>query len=124
MITFKIKTGYYLELLTPETMKLLGSTKSKITKDENGKNVPRLEITEVVLIHCNIANDDYHQDSRFLHTFVPNKPFGQLLDISPNNFIFLKTFNSEFSYIEVWFTDQNSKALEIEDKINITLHIN
>ena len=124
MITFKIKTGYYLELLTPETMKLLGSTKSKITKDENGKNVPRLEITEVVLIHCNIANGDYHQDSRFLHTFVPNKPFGQLLDISPNNFIFLKTFNSEFSYIEVWFTDQNSKALEIEDKINITLHIN
>ena len=123
MITFKIKTGYYLELLTPETMKLLGSTKSKITKDKNGKNVPRLEITEVVLIHCNIANDDYQQDSRFLHTFVPNKPFGQLLDISPKNFIFLKTFNSEFSYIEVLFTDQNSKPLEIEDKINITLHI-
>ena len=123
MITFKIKTGYYLELLTPETMKLLGSTKSKITKDKNGKNVPRLEITEVVLIHCNIANDDYQQDSRFLHTFVPNKPFGQLLDISPKNFIFLKTFNSEFSYIEVLSTDQNSKPLEIEDKINITLHI-
>ena len=71
-ITFKIKTGYYLELLTPETMKLLGSTKSKITKDENCKNVPHLEITEVVLIHCNIVNNDYQQDSRVLYTFVPN----------------------------------------------------
>ena len=64
-------------------MKILGSTKSKITKDENGENVPRLEITEVVLIHCNIANNDYQQDSRVLYTFVPNKSFGQLLDISP-----------------------------------------
>ena len=123
-ITFKIKTGYYLELLTPETMKLLGSTKSKITKDENGENVSHLEITEVVLIHCNIVNNDYQQDSRVLYTFVPNKSFGQLLDISPKNFLFLKTFDSEFSYIEVWFTDQNSKPLEIEDKINITLVIN
>ena len=105
-------------------MKLLGSTKSKITKDENSENVPHLEITEVVLIHCNIVNNDYQQDSRVLYTFVPNKSFGQLLDISPKNFIFLKTFDSEFSYIEVWFTDQNSKPLEIEDKINITLVIN
>ena len=105
-------------------MKLLGSTKSKITKDENGDNVPHLEITEVVLIHCNIVNNDYQQDSRVLYTFVPNKSFGQLLDISPKNFIFLKTFDSEFSYIEVWFTDQNSKPLEIKDKINIILVMN
>ena len=105
-------------------MKWHGSFKSKITKDENNGNVPHLEITEVVLIHCNIVNNDYQQDSRVLYTFVPNKSFGQLLDISPKNFIFLKTFNSEFSYIEVWFTDQNSKPLEIEDKINITLAIN
>ena len=105
-------------------MTLLGSTKNKITKDENGENVPHLEITEVVLVHCNIVNNDYQQDSRVLYTFVPNKSFGQLLDISPKNFIFLKTFDSEFSYIEVWFTDQNSKPLEIEDKINITLVIN
>ena len=123
-ITCKIKTGYYLELLPPETMKLLGNTKSKITKDENVENLPHLEITEVVLIHCNIVNNDYQQDSRVLYTFVPNKSFGQLLNISPKNVIFLKTFNSEFSYIEVWFTDQNSKPLEIEDKINITLVIN
>ena len=72
-ITFKIKTGYYLKILTPETMKLLGSTKSKINKDENGENVPRLQITDVVLIHCDIVNNDYQQDSRVLYTFVPNK---------------------------------------------------
>ena len=101
-ITFKTKTGYYLELLTPETMKLLGSTKSRITKDEIGENVSHLEITEVVLIHYNIVNNDYQQNSRVLYTFVPNKSLGQLLDISPKNFTSLKTFNSEFSYIEVW----------------------
>ena len=107
-ITFKIKNGYSLELLTKETMKLLGSTKNK-----NGENVPHLEITEVVLVHCNIVNNDYQQDSRVLYTFVPNKPFGTLLDISPTNHIFLKIFNSEYNEIEVWFTDQNSKPLEI-----------
>ena len=79
--------------------------------------MPYLEITEVVLIHCNVVNNSYLQHSRILYTFVPNKSFGQLLDISPNNFIFLEIFDSEFSYIEVWFTDQNCKALEIEDKI-------
>ena len=105
-------------------MKLLGSTKSKIAKNETGENVPNLEITEVVLVNCNIVKDDYQQNSRVLHTFISNKSFGQLLDISPKNFIFLRTFNSEFSYIEVWFTDQNSKPLEIEDKINMDLAIN
>ena len=88
-----IKTGYYLELLTPETMKLLGSIRSKITKDVNGENVPHLEITEVALAHCNIVNNDYQQDSKVLNTFVPNKSFGQLLDISSKNFIFLETFD-------------------------------
>ena len=122
-VTFKIKNGYTLELLTPETMKLLGSTENKITKDKNGENVPHLEITEVVLVHCNIVNNDYQQDSRVLYTFVPNKPFGSLLDISPTNHIFLKTFNSEYNEIEVWFTDQNSKPLEIEDRINLTMVI-
>ena len=87
-ITFKIKNGYSLELLTKETMKLLGSTKNKITKDKNEKNVPHLEITEVVLVHCNIVNNDYQQDSRLLDTFIPNKSFGSLLDISPSNHIF------------------------------------
>ena len=105
-------------------MKLFGSTKSKIIKNESGENEPYLEINEVVLIHCNIVNSDYQPDSRTLYTFVPNKSFSQLLDISAKHFIFLKSFNSEFSYIQVWFTDQNSKPLEIEDKINITLVIN
>ena len=95
-VTFKIKNGYSLELLTPETMKLLGSTENKITKDKNGENVPHLEITEVVLVHCNIVNNDYQQDSSVLYTFVTNKPFGSLLEISPANKIFLKTFNSEY----------------------------
>ena len=122
-ITFKIKDGYTLELLTPETMKLLGSIKNKITEDKNGENVPHLEITEVVLVHCNMVNNDYQQDSRVLYTFVPNKSFGSLLDISPSNHIFLKTFNSEYDEIIVWFTDQNSKPLEIEDRINLTMVI-
>ena len=112
-----------LELLTPEAMKLLGSTKNKIAKDKNGENVRHLEITEVVLVHCNMANNDYQHDSRVLYTFVPNKSFGSLLDISPSNHIFLKTFNSEYDEIVVWFTDQNSKPLEIEDRINLTMVI-
>ena len=78
-ITFRIKNEYSLELLTPETMKLLGSTKNKITKDKNSENVLHLEITEVVLVHCNFVNNDYQQDSRVLYTFVPNKPCGSLL---------------------------------------------
>ena len=89
-VTFKIKNGYSLELLTPETMKLLGSTENKITKDKNGENVPYLEITEVVLVPCDIVNNEYQQGSRVLYTFVPNKLFGSLLQISPTNHIFLK----------------------------------
>ena len=120
-ITFKIKNGCSLELLTPEKMKLLESTENKITKDKNGQNVPNLEIKEVV--HCNIVNNVYQQDSKVLYTFISNKPFGSLLKISPTNHIFIKTFNSEFETIEIWFTDQNSEPLEIEDRINLTLVI-
>ena len=101
----------------PETMKLLGSTENIITKDKNGENVPHLEITEVILVHCNIVNNDYQQDSR-----VP-KSFGSLLEISATNHIFLKTFNSEYDEIKVWFTDQNGQPLEIEDRINLTMVI-
>ena len=122
-VTFKIKSGYSLKLFTPETIKLLGSTENEITKDKNGENVPHLEITEVVLVHCNIINNDYQQNSRVWYTFVPNKPFGGLLEMSPTNHIFLKTFNSEYDEIIVWFTDQNSQPLEIEDRINLTMVI-
>ena len=86
-------------------MKLLGNTKSKVTKNENGENFPNMVTAEVVLVHDNIVNNQYQQDSRVLYAFVPNKLFDQLMDTSPKSFIFLKTFNSEFSYIEVWFTD-------------------
>ena len=99
-------------------MKLLGSTKNKITKYKSGENVPHLEITEVVLVH-----NDYQQDSRVLYTFVPNKPFDGLLEDSPTSHIFSKTFNSEYDKIKVWFTDQNSQALEIEDRMNLTMVI-
>ena len=71
-------------------MKQLRSTKSKITKNENGENVPNLEITEIVLVHCINVNNNYQQNSRVLYSFVPNKSFGKSLDTSPKNFIFLK----------------------------------
>ena len=122
-ITFKTKDGYSLELLTSENMKLLGTTENKIAKDKNREIVSHLEIKEVVLVHCNIANNDYQQDSRLLYTFIPNKPFISLLEIYPTNHIFLKTFNSEYDKIKVWFTDQNSQPLEIEDRINLTMVI-
>ena len=87
-VTFKIKNGYSLELLTQETMKLLGSAEDKIIKDKNGKNIPHLEITEVVLVHCNIVNNDCQQNSRVLSTFVPNELFGSFLEISPKSYLF------------------------------------
>ena len=105
-------------------MKLFESTKNKIAKEKNCKNVRNLEITDVVLVHYNVASNDYEQDSRVLYKFGPNKSFDQLLDISPKKFIFLKTFDSEFSYIKVWFTDQNYKPLRVEDKTKITLVTN
>ena len=104
-------------------MKLLGSTEDRITGDKNDENVPKLEIIEVVLIHCNIVSNGYQQDSRVLCSFFPNKPFGTLLEISQTKHIFLKTFNSEFNEIIVWFTDQNSQPLETEDRINLTMVI-
>ena len=85
--------------------------------------MPHLEIAEVVLVHCNMVNNGYQQDSGVLYTFVSNKSFGSLLDISPSNHIFLKIFNSEYDEIIVWFTDQNSKPIAIEDRINLTMVI-
>ena len=123
-IVFKIKTGYKLELLSKETMKLLGSTNYIIDSDKNSENVPRLENVEVVLVHCNLVNNSYQQARRVLFTFVPTKQYGQLISISPHSLAFLKMMNMEFSEIEVWFTDQNNNALEIEDNVNISLKIN
>ena len=83
--------------------------------------MPHLEIFEIVLVHFNLFNNDYQQNLRILYTFVPNKPFGSLLEILPTNHIFLKKFTSEFQEIKVWFTDQTSKPLDTEEKINLTL---
>ena len=107
-IAFRIRTRYYLEILFQETMILSGRIKiRKITKGKSDGNVPPLEITVVVLIHCNIVNSDYQQDSKVLYAFVPNRLFGQLLDIPPKK-------------CYIWFNNQNSKPLEKEGKINIT----
>ena len=122
-IDFKIKTGYKLELLPPETMKLLGSTKKDVDQDKGRQYVPKLESIEVVLVHCNLVNKSYQHASKVLFTFVPNKQFGQLINISPYSLTMLGTANTEFSFIEVWFTDQNSEILEIEDNVNLTVII-
>ena len=123
-IVFKIKSGYKLELLSKETMKLLGSTKDIIDTHKNSENVPALENVEVVLVHCNLVNNSYQQHLRVLFTFVPTKQYGKLVSISPHSLAFLKKMNTEFSKIEIWFTDQNNNALEIEDNVNISLIIN
>ena len=123
-IVFKIKTGYKLELLSKETIKLLGSAKDIIGGDKNSENVPKLENSEVVLVHCNLVNNACQQHCRILFTFVPTKQYGQLISILPHSLVFLKTMNTEFSEIEIWFTCQNNNALEIEDNLNISSIIN
>ena len=122
-IVFKIKTGCKLELLTKETMQLLGSSKKDIDKNKDGEIVPRLETAEVVLVHCNLVNNSYQQASKVLFTFLPNKQFGQLITITPHSSAMLKTSNAEFLFIEIWFTDQNNRPLKIEYNVNITLVI-
>ena len=119
-IIFKIKIGYKLELLTKETMQLLGSSKKDIDQNKDREIMPRLETVEVVLLHCNSVNNNYQQASKVLFTFAPKKQCGQLVTITPHSPTMLKTTNTEFSFIEMWFTDQNNRPLEIEDKVNIT----
>ena len=89
----KLKADIISNFLTPETMKLFGSTESKLTKDKNGKNVPHFQVVQLVLVHCNLVNNDYQQHSRIMYTLIPNKTFGSLLEISPTNHIFLKILN-------------------------------
>ena len=118
-IVFKIKTGYKLEQLSPETIKLSESAKKDVDQDKDGENVSKLESLEVALVHCNLVNNNYQQASEILFTFVPNKQFGQLIDVLSHSLTMLNTTNTELSFIEVWFNDQNSKQLEIEDNVNI-----
>ena len=121
-IVFKIKTGYKLEL-SLETMKLLGSTKKDVDQHKDREDVPKLESVEVVLVHWNLVDNNYQQASKVFFTFVPNKQFGQLISILPHSLTILNTTNTEFSSIEVWFTDQNNKPLESENNVNMTLII-
>ena len=90
---------------------------------KNSENVPKLESVEVVLVHCNLIKSDYQHSSKVLFSFVLNKQFGQLINISPNTLTMMNTINTEFSFVEVWPTDKISKALEIEDNVNLTLII-
>ena len=104
-------------------MKLLGSTTKNGDEDKDGEDIPKLESVEVVLVHCNLVNNSYQQASKELLTFVPNRQFGQLINILPHLLTILKTTNTEFQSIQLWFTDQNNRPLEIEDSVNITLII-
>ena len=118
-----LKSGYKLELLSKETMRLLGSSTDTIDGDKNSELVPKLESVNLVLVHCNLVNNSYQQDSKVLFTFVPNKKYGQLITVSPETLIMLITFNTEFSFIEIWFTNQDNRPLEIEHSVNISLII-
>ena len=122
-IVLKIKSGYKFELLSKETMRLLGSLTDTIDGDKNSELVPKLESVDLVLVHYNLVNNSYQQASKVLFTFVPNKKYGQLITVSPNSLIMLKTINTEFSFIEIWFTDQDNRSLEIEDSVSILLII-
>ena len=104
-------------------MRLLGSTKKDVDKDKNSENVPKLESIEVVLVHCNLVKNDYQHTSKVLFSFVPNKQFGQSRNFSPHSLTMMNRVNIEFSFVEIWFTDQTSKAIEIEDNVNLTLII-
>ena len=100
-------------------MRLLGSTKNDVDADKNGEIVPKLESVELVLVHCNLVKNSYQHASKVLFSFVPDKQFGQLINIKQNALIIMNTVNTQFSYIEIWFTNQNNKALEIEDNVKV-----
>ena len=104
-------------------MGLLGSTKKEVNANKNGENVPKLESVEVALVYSNLVKNDYQYASLILFSFVPDKQFGQLINISPNSLTLMNAVNTEFSHAEVWFANQNSKALEIEDSVDLTLII-
>ena len=95
-IFFKINTGYKLELLSKETMQLLGSSKKDVDQNKDGEIIPKLETVEIVLVHCNLVSKNFQQASKVLFTFVPNKQFGQLITITPHLPTMLKATDSEF----------------------------
>ena len=104
-------------------MKLLGSTKKDADSDKNTKNLPKLESVEVFLVHSNLVKNDCQHTSKVLFSFLPNKEFGLLINISRHSLTMMNTVNTEFSFVQVWFTDQTSKVLEVEVTVNLTLII-
>ena len=104
-------------------MQIFGSSKEFIDQDKNSEHEPKLEFVNVALVHTNLISNSYQQASIVLFTFAPDKQFGQLITITPHSPIMLRKTNAEFSFIEIWFTDQNNRPLEIEDNVNITLII-
>ena len=119
-VTFRIKTGYKLELLTNGTMRLLGDGRI-IDTTKNGENVPRLEIVRNILVFCNLVENVYLQDSKLLFSFIPNSRFGSLLSITPQMLEYCDNVNSIFDYIEISFADQNGRPLENDDDITVTI---
>ena len=100
------------------------STKQLIGKTKNGENVPSLEVVKVVLVQCNLVDNQYQQKCEVLYAFMPNKFYAYLLNVEPSNLVFLKTYNTQFDEITMTFMDQNGRSLEIEDNVNLTLLIN
>ena len=115
-LVFKIKCWYKLKLQTPETMKLFGSSKKLVNKTKNGKNVRSLEAVEVVLVQCNLVDRQYQKKSEVLYAFMPTRSCAYLLNVEPSNFVFLKSYNTEFDEIIIIFTEENGRPLGIEDK--------
>ena len=121
---FRIIDGYRLDLQTPETMKLFSSIKKRMSKTKHGENVSNLELDKVFLAQCNLIDNKYQQKSEVLYIFRPNKFYAYLLNVEPNNIVFLKTFNTEFDKLIITFTDQNGRLFEIDDKVNLILFNN
>ena len=117
IVVLERKDRYKLELQSPETMTLFGSTKKLADKTKNG-------VAEVILIRYNLVDNQYQQQSDVLYTFTPNKSYAKLLNLEPSNLVFLKTYNTEFGEIIITLTDQNVRPLEMEDKVNLTSLIN
>ena len=121
---FKIKDEYKAESQTRETMKLFGSTKNLIDKTKNRENVPSLEVVEVVLVQCNLVDNQYQQNSEVWYTFKPNKFYTYVLNVEASNLVFFKTYNTEFDEIIITFTHQNGRPLETEGKVSVALLTN
>ena len=110
-------------MLSEETRQSLGSSKKDIDQNKDEEVIPKLEIVEVVLAHCNLVNNNYQEAPKVLFTLVPNKQFGQLIAVTPHSPTMLKASNADLSFTEIWFTDQNNRRLEIEDNLNIAFII-